>query len=176
MFRIRATTYSEIQVFEILFGVLSGFWNQFFMYKNGIDLTRGWSSSVMARVFGWISWWARLFVTFTLINAIDRSDPKIDGIVAEFLNLCSEILQRREEIDNFLWHLAGTILSYVTEVGSALLCSALLSSLTPWFNLNLCVVWGFSSWDLCICLSLSKHVKLSSNSQGDGQTYVWYEV
>lgn len=95
------------------------------MHKNGIDLTRGWSSSMMTRMFGWVSSWARLFVTFTLINAIDRSDPKIDAIVAEFLNLCSELLQGREEIDNFLWHLAGTILSYVTEVGFALLSSPL---------------------------------------------------
>lgn len=157
-------------------GVLSGFWIQNFVNKNGIDLTRGWSSSVMTRIFGWVSWWARLFVTFTLINAIDRSDPKIDAIVAEFLNLCSELLQGREEIDNFTWHFAGTILSYVTEVGFALLCSPLLSSLTPWFYSNLCVVWGFSQWEWCICLSIRKHIKLRSNSQGGGQTYVWYEV
>ena len=80
----------------------------------------------MTRVFWWVSLMsAPLFVTFEIINAMDRSDPKIDGIVAEFLNLCSEILQGREEIDEFLM---ASCRHYIELCHRGGFCSALPSS------------------------------------------------
>lgn len=118
---------------------------------------------------------APLFVTFEVINAIDRSDLKIDGIVAEFLNLCSEILQGREEIDKFLM---ASCRHYIELCHRGGFCSALPSSPPSPHGFIQTYVWYevlVSGSDVFVFHS-GKHIKLRSNSQGGGQTHVWYEV